>query len=199
MLSETAYIYTLSDPRNNEVRYVGKTFDLRQRFHDHTCNAKKFNKRLSWIKSLKNQGILPKMEILETFENASDEEWAEAERFWISTLKLYGCRLTNMDSGGMGGKRLPQETKNKISQSRKSFRHTPETRAKIAAACKARMTPEEKERLRIKCSKNRHTEETKAKISAMKLGKPRPPHVRAALLAGSLRWKAEHGYLPKPK
>jgi GIY-YIG catalytic domain/NUMOD3 motif len=196
-----AYIYALSDPRTKEIRYVGKTFDLKQRLWQHQHDVKKGlnTKKTGWIKSLLKDGYWPTIEELESFPENEFEQWQEAERFWIETLRFYGFRLTNMDSGGGSGRRASIETRLKIGEHSKRRIHTPETRAKISAACKARMTPEERERLRVKCSKNRHTEETKRIISESKLGRPRPPHVRAALLAGSLRWKSEHGFKLKSK
>lgn len=194
-----AYIYTLSDPRTGEIRYVGKTFNLKARRWQHIHDVKKGlnTRKTGWIKSLLKCGVFPLIEILEEFPEENVRDWEEAERFWISTLRFYGCNLTNLDSGGGSGRRAAQETRAKISAHSQQRIHTPETRAKISASCKLRMTPEEKERLRIKCSKNRHTEATKEIIAASKRGKPRPEHVRAALLAGSLRWKKERGYSMK--
>jgi hypothetical protein len=200
-VQELVFIYTLTDPRNNEVRYVGKTFDPKQRYYDHTCEptTRKMNKRRSWIKSLQNLELKPTLEIIETLENATEQEWSWAEQFWIETLRFYGCRLTNMESGGKGGKRLSEETKQKISESRKNFQHSAVTRAKISRASKANMTPEARENLRIKCTGFRHSEETKRIISETNKGLKRSPEHAAKFLAGSLKWKLDRGYVPPEK
>ena len=48
------YIYTLTDPITNQVRYVGKTKNLKQRRHNHLnkCLDKNTHKR-NWINSLR--------------------------------------------------------------------------------------------------------------------------------------------------
>lgn len=194
-----AYIYALSDPRTKEIRYVGKTFDLKQRLWQHQHDVKRGlnTRKTGWIKSLLKSGYWPTMEELESFPENEVEQWEEAERFWIETLRFYGFRLTNMDTGGGSGRRSSLETRLKIGEHSSRRIHTPETRAKISASCKARMTPEEKERLRVKCSNHRHTEETKRIISQSKLGKPKSPEHAAKLLAGSIRWKIEQGWTMK--
>ena len=53
---ETTYIYTLSDPRNNLVRYVGKTSNPKMRLQNHM--NRKHNERThkrNWIESLKKK------------------------------------------------------------------------------------------------------------------------------------------------
>jgi len=196
-VQEMAYIYTLSDPRNGEVRYVGKAFDIRERLWQHLSESRKRNTRkTAWIKSLCKIGLNPVIEILESFPAEDVSTWQDAERFWIQTLRFYGCRLTNLDAGGIGGGRACLETRRKISAHSKARIHTAETRAKISASCKARMTEAEKQHLRDMCSSFRHTEEMKKHLSEVKLGIPKSPEVRAALLAGSLKWKQEHGFKP---
>ncbi len=193
-MAGVAHIYTLGHPITGEIRYVGKAFDLKKRLycHMHQRKNRSITKNSSWIISLKKRGLKP---IIESFPEEDFQAWQEAERFWIETLRMYGCDLNNHESGGMGGKRHDLETKIKIGIKSKSHRHSPETKRKISIACKARMTDEEKERLRIKCSKFRHTEEMKVHLSTIKIGIPRPESVRHKLLQGSLKWKHKQGFI----
>jgi group I intron endonuclease len=122
-------IYTLSHPITKEVRYVGKTInELSKRLSQHLCD-KRINKKVSWIKSLKKQGLTPEIELLETI---NDNDWKNEEIFYIGYFKMIGFKLVNMTEGGDGvemtseikrkisikhlGKILSQETKDKISK-----------------------------------------------------------------------------------
>lgn len=201
MESRTAYIYTLSDPRTGQVRYVGKTFDLRGRLYQHLHDVVRGvnTKKTAWIKSLLKLGFKPLIESVETYPDSCVSDWEEAERFWIETFSFYGFKLVNLDSGGGSGRRASLETRIKIGEYSKKRIHSPETRAKIAASCKARMTPEEKNRIGLQSRGRKHSEETKRRMSEAKKGIPKPDHVKTALLAGSLKWKAYRGYFPRKK
>jgi len=152
-------IYTLADPRNGEVRYIGKTAaTLKHRYGQHiyeNLNTHKCN----WIKSLKSVGLRP---VIEELEKVEDEEWKGAERFWIESLRQMGCRLTNIDSGGWGGTARSQHTKNLISAKNSGKIRTEETKRKISAAKTGVPAVWNKGRVM--------SEETKQKISAAKKG-----------------------------
>jgi len=76
------YIYKLVDPRNEMVRYVGKTkSQINDRFNDHWC--KRYSTKSpknSWLISLDKIGLKPKLEIIEI---TNDNNWEERERSWI--------------------------------------------------------------------------------------------------------------------
>jgi group I intron endonuclease len=92
------YIYTLSDPVTNEIKYVGKTIDIKERYRKHIENMIKRKTYLySWMKSLSN---FPIIEIIDEVE----EDWQFWEQYWISQLKTWGFKLTNLTKGGDGGK-----------------------------------------------------------------------------------------------
>ena len=52
------YIYTLSHPITNEVKYIGKTNNISKRYSAH-LNDKSKSYKNSWIKSLLNEDLLP--------------------------------------------------------------------------------------------------------------------------------------------
>lgn len=190
-----AYIYTLADPRTNEVRYVGKTFNLKQRLygHMHFRGCWQRNKNSCWIQSLKSNGLKPVIEVLETFPENDVSGFESAEQFWIQTLRFYGCRLTNMDSGGVTGRHRSIETRRLIGEYSKKRVHTPETKAKISRSCKARMTPEVKSKFIASWRGRKHTEETKRQMSLAKKGIHKPAHVLKAMQEGTLRYRLAHG------
>lgn len=133
----TVLIYALCCPLSGEIRYVGKTHGrLQKRLQGHLQERQVCHKA-SWIKSLLATGLRPVIETIESIENSDDTDWQHVERFWISYLRFIGCRLTNMEEGGGGGK-LSQATRLKLSLAHKGKTISEETRAKMSAANKGR-------------------------------------------------------------
>ena len=97
------YVYGLSDPRNNQLRYVGFTFDLKERLHKHMQPSKISGKnhRSCWLRQLKALKIKPEMFVLETYD--TKQEAAQAEIELIAYYKYIGCDLVNGTLGGDGG------------------------------------------------------------------------------------------------
>lgn len=90
------YIYKLVDPNTNEIRYIGKTGNLKNRFSGHLSNAKKLKSRLAnWIKQLSTQNLQPIMEIVEI---CTIDNWEEREIYWINFFKT--PKLCNIHPGG---------------------------------------------------------------------------------------------------
>jgi len=93
---ETTNIYALVDPRNDTVRYIGKTGDLRKRMWEHKC-AKKPRVYKEWISFLLEENTLPKIELLDWVPK---NEWEFWERHYISLYKSWGFDLLNLLDGG---------------------------------------------------------------------------------------------------
>jgi hypothetical protein len=96
------FIYSLSDPRNDEIRYVGQTtYPLEKRYKEHIRNAKysktKNHSVYRWINELIDVGLLPMISLLDTCEI---ESLNDKEIYWIG--KYFGKNLTNMTKGGDG-------------------------------------------------------------------------------------------------
>lgn len=93
------YIYTLSDPITQEVRYVGKTINPKQRKHNHSnISRDKGTHKRNWINLLKKQGLKPNFEIIDQVEN----DWKFWEKYWIAQFKSWGFNLCNYTLGGDG-------------------------------------------------------------------------------------------------
>lgn len=113
------YIYVLVDPRDHEIRYVGKTkiSDLTVKRDDHVYKAlwdvQKNTPRYAWIRKLRQLSLLPSIDLV---QEVNDEFIDGAERYWISYFRSIGCRLTNATPGGDGfvGAQHTEETKAKI-------------------------------------------------------------------------------------
>ena len=93
------YIYTLADPITEEIRYIGKTNNLKARYLGHLSKNNPKSHKSNWIKSLFNRNLKPKIEIL---EEVPIEDWKFWEVYWISQFKTWGFNLTNHTFGGDG-------------------------------------------------------------------------------------------------
>ncbi len=163
-------IYKLFDPRDNQVRYVGLTFNsLKQRLKSHKNENSKSHKTY-WVKSLLKEGICPKIELIEsnidTYETA-----CEREIYWISKFKEDGYNLTNSASGGNKNKKMSDETRLKMSISHternKTFKKilSEETKKRLSESTKIRMQdPKEIEKLKIANKKHEDSKTEEQKI-----------------------------------
>ena len=95
------YIYILRHPETFEVKYVGKTNNIKRRFAQHKskkCLEKTGSKKLaSWILKLLSNNLFPIMEIIEE----CDDNWVEREKYWISYYSNT-TTLCNLSEGGEG-------------------------------------------------------------------------------------------------
>jgi len=89
---KTVYIYTLSDPRSGDVRYIGRAIAPQSRLKAHV-NARYYNDKVKWINELKTDGLLPVMTIIDSVD---DKVLArEKEQYWMNKYTMDGCELLN--------------------------------------------------------------------------------------------------------
>lgn len=116
------YIYTLSHPQTGEIRYVGKTTNLKRRTYQHfnikVCK-KLGNRHLgNWLLSILNNNLKPKLEVLEE----CTDNWIKCEQYWIEQFKHWGFDLLNITKGGEGfGHKHSEESKRKMSLAQKGL------------------------------------------------------------------------------
>jgi transposase len=96
---DKTFIYTLSDPITNEIRYVGKANNLKKRLSTHLTpsNLIKPSHKNNWIKSLLVKNLKPLIKIV---DEVLISEWEFWEIYWISQFKTWGFKLTNLTNGG---------------------------------------------------------------------------------------------------
>ena len=112
---ETVSIYVLIDPRDNEIRYVGKTErKLPVRLRDHikeSRSGKRSSWRNYWIAKLLRLGYQPSIQLVQAVPKTI---WRSAEAYWIQYYWSIGCRLTNGTTGGDGHDHFTEVTRAKM-------------------------------------------------------------------------------------
>lgn len=119
------YIYTLSHPLTEEIRYIGKTNNLSKRYSAHLKDKCKSHKT-SWIKSLLSENLKPKLEILEEFTD--EDECYKFEIYWISQFKTWGFTLVNLLDGGRGSSKKGKRFKKNRNKKSDTFIIKPNSR-----------------------------------------------------------------------
>jgi len=99
----TWFIYSLSDPRDGKVRYVGSTVEPNSRLSGHLTSARRrsgLTLKDKWVKSLLSQKRNPTISIIESGTVTSSRKTREA--FWISAFSASGCDLFNINTPKCG-------------------------------------------------------------------------------------------------
>ncbi len=120
------FIYTLTDPEDGDIKYIGKTNNIEKRvkrhYSDYYIQLEPWTKKNKWLKYLKNKKLVPIIEILDI---GDDNNINSLEKYWICQFKVWGFKLKNQTDGGDGvswlGKKHSEESKKlmKISNTRK--------------------------------------------------------------------------------
>jgi len=163
-------IYALKNPRTGEVRYIGwtsRSVKLRLKAHIDSALAAgrvRGSHKNRWVLSLLSIGLRPELEVIET---GTGDGWAEAERRWIATYRERNANLLNRSDGGEGnpGCVFSAKARQKISETAKSWKRSPEHMAKWHAAALAANTGRKRDPKAV--------EQAAAKLR----GIPRPIHV----------------------
>lgn len=191
------YIYILIDPRDNRLRYVGKTVNIQNRYDAHCTKQRGNHHRANWLNQLYFLGLKPVMQII---EECNEDTWANREIFWIKYYRDLGCDLVNETNGGEGvtghswtpnekqrlkmseakkGKSFTEDHKNKIREANKGKTLSEDHKRKISEATRGK-TRDESFRYKLseanKGEKNPHygkplSAETRQKISDSHKGK----------------------------
>ena len=133
----TAYVYTLTDPRNGMPFYVGK--GVGRRCHFHAWEAKNSDKptyKLNKIRKIQSLGL--DIVVRKVEENVSHEQAKELECFLIAEMREFGIDLTNATDGGDGraGYVVSQET---IAKTKHEW--TDEQKQRISNSLKGKSNP----------------------------------------------------------
>lgn len=172
---ETTFIYGLIDPRDNIIKYVGKSDDPEKRLLGHLKQCKEsVTLKNRWVAKLKDMGLKPIVTIL---EEVPMSEWELKEQQWIKDLTEQGYELKNGDRGGKGrsGFIVSDETRQKLSLVNKGRIISEETRDKISKANKGKKrTREFRERMSILKYGSTMHQDVRQRLSLIRKGKPKP-------------------------
>ena len=191
-----AFIYGLKAPGSEEVRYVGKTDNLRKRLRQHVRSARVGSRTWchKWVRTLLAQGSLPEIFVLEEVTRVN---WEGRERHWIQALTPT-CSLTNLAPGGrasmaMKGKHHTEEARRKISLGNQGRVCPEQTRVAVGISSRARRGVPRKPRPDL-AERNRQriwTDQSRMLISTSRKGKSISSEHRARLLAGHMKWREQ--------
>lgn len=167
-------IYTLVDPRDGLVKYVGKTVNVSKRKSSYR-NPKDNTRCSNWIKHLISLNFAPEFKIIDEVVN----NWADAERGYITLYKSLGANLYNHTPGGESGclnYKRTQEEKDRIGLSQKGVLKSKEHNKNVSDSLKRkyRNDPVYASLLRARLLKNSQnmTKESKAKSLKNRLNNP---------------------------
>jgi len=106
------YIYSLTDPISNDIKYIGKSNNPKVRYYNHLYDAKRDikTKKTNWIRKLIKSNEKP---ILDIIEVCNSDNWEEREIYWIDKIKP----KCNQRKGGGGTPKNNSEYIKKISNS----------------------------------------------------------------------------------
>lgn len=185
----TNVVYGLLEPTTNEIRYVGKATDLDTRVRKHLQPSKLIENthKNNWLKKLINQNEKPLVVVLKKCEDEKDLNQSEIQ--YINEYKTLGCKLTNATEGGDGGrmsdeslfkmretkrlnkqepfwlnKKLSEEHCKNISEGKKGYTPTENTKIKLSETHKGLNTWSKGKKL---------SKETISKMIESRIGKPK--------------------------
>lgn len=165
-------IYGLFDPRDDQLRYIGKSTNPRKRMEAHYGQARAGSVLHSrrWLAGLLARGLRAEVVVLECA--TTTEEANDAERFWIAAMRLACCDLTNLTPGGDGqpkGCRRSADAVERGAAKHRGRKRTPEQIANYKAAFNR---PEERERRRQRVEVLKQNPEWLAKVRYGRTGQP---------------------------
>lgn len=125
-----AVVYVLVDPRDNLIKYVGKSVSGVDRAFEHvkpsSLKNDKKTKKANWLFSLLNNNLKPIVFVVDYFnlnidKNIKNQVIYNKEQTLIQLLKKYNTPLTNLTDGGPGAvnRSINEETRLKMSISAK--------------------------------------------------------------------------------
>lgn len=106
------YIYALIDPRDEKIKYVGKSNNPKKRLPGH-YHAYKPTIKYYWLHKLRRLGLKPELIILDEIDI---NDWQFWETYWYWQVKSWGYELKNSDLPGKGGFFLSVEQRKNINR-----------------------------------------------------------------------------------
>jgi group I intron endonuclease len=149
------FVYSIENKLNGKI-YIGKTINSTKRWITHKSVAKggktKYPEKYFALHAAMTKYGVDSFEF-NLIEYCADNLLAnEAEKYWISYLKEFGIKLYNETLGGDGatpGIKFTEEHKKKISDSRKGFKASLETKLNMSKARKLEFAGEKNNKAKM--------------------------------------------------
>ena len=95
---KTFYIYTLTDPRDNVVFYVGITVNVRQRYEDHLHNSLQALNILKYdlIAEMKANNVKPVITVIDSMTTTNSLYAFQVEGAWTRLMQIRLGTLLNI-------------------------------------------------------------------------------------------------------
>lgn len=94
-------IYTLSNPLNGEIFYVGKTINIKTRFKSHLnikdADNEMKNRIIEFILHNSAMPIIQELDYIDCIYREDEDEVHELEMYWIWQMKAWGFPLCNIE------------------------------------------------------------------------------------------------------
>lgn len=186
-------IYSITNMVNGKC-YVGSSVSMTQRINrhfNHLRNGIHYNQKLQRAFDKYGEWAFEVRQIDECFVS----ERASCESAWIERLNstVRGYNICPLGMSVRGAAQSEEHVARRVA-SKKGYKHSDETRAKLSAKAKARgkgahlSTPEMYAKIALARTGSKHSDETKAKLSL--IAKNRPPMSAEARAKISARMKA---------
>lgn len=88
------YIYTLTNPINNLVFYIGSAYDVERRFFQHINDSTYYSGK-NLTKYINKMNCRPVIEVVDEILVMNKREALKTEIYWIDQFRQWGFRLTN--------------------------------------------------------------------------------------------------------
>lgn len=99
------FIYVLINPLNNQIFYVGYTYNINKRLYEHIYNKNDNKYKSSVILKIKSNKLLPLIKVIDECDYIYNEdlnmyEHEKLEIYYIKKFREEGIKLTNLTDGG---------------------------------------------------------------------------------------------------
>jgi group I intron endonuclease len=153
----------------NSKSYVGSSSNLNKRWYSHIFRLKKNTHHSSKLQNSFNKYGIENF-LFELIEECPKELLLEREQYWIDTLNSYVNGYNSTPRAGNNGG-LSKETIEKLKKIHTGKKMSEEARKKMSESRKGRKLSEEtKEKLRKTSKGRKHTEEARKKMSESRKG-----------------------------
>lgn len=90
----TYWIYCLVDPRNDEIRYIGRSHSVYECYGYHVNSTRREQTiKANWLRELQLAGLTPRLMVFEQAETLDGAIMAEF--YWIDYCRKRGANLLN--------------------------------------------------------------------------------------------------------